>query len=119
MILADTSVWIDHFRITNLQVGKAIADRRLLMHPFVIGELALGSLQQRQRTISQLLDFRTLPVAATENILDLIERATLFGRGLGYVDAHLLASCMLAGNCKLLTRDRRLHDAAEQLGIAA
>jgi predicted nucleic acid-binding protein len=119
MIIADTSIWIDHLKVTNIVVAKAIVDNQLYMHQYVIGELALGSLRKRQTTIAHFRRLNAAPVARPETVLDLIERASLFSRGLGYIDAHLLASCLLTGNCRLLTRDRRLHDAAEQLGIAA
>jgi predicted nucleic acid-binding protein len=119
MILADTSIWIDHFRAPNLALSRAIFDERIYMHEFVVGELALGSLRSRPGTLAQLAKFADAPVVQHGQVLDLIERAPLYNRGLGYVDAHLLASCLMVGNCKLLTRDRRLHAAAQQLGIAA
>ena len=119
MILADTSIWIDHFKVPNLLVSRAIVDERLYVHEFVVGELALGSLRQRPKTLYYLSTFADAPVADHIQVLDLIERVPLYSRGLGYIDAHLLASCMLAGNCKLLTRDRRLREAAERLGVAA
>jgi predicted nucleic acid-binding protein len=119
MILADTSIWIDHFKMPNLTLSRAILDERLYMHEFVVGELALGSLRHRPKTLVQLAKFTDAPIARHTQVLDLIERVPLHSRGLGYVDAHLLASCLLAGNCKLLTRDRRLYDVASDLGIAA
>lgn len=119
MILADSSIWIDHFKVTNLALVRAIRDRQMRLHPYVIGELALGSLRQREVTIMRLNLFRHLPLAQHRDVMVLIEENRLFSRGLGYVDAHLLASCRIAGNCRLLTRDRRLREAAEQLNIAA
>jgi len=119
MILADTSIWIDHLRVTNIEVSRAIADRQLLMHPFVLGELALGSLRNRGAMIAKFRKLRMAPIARLDSVLDMIERAPLFNCGIGYVDAHLLASCLLAGNTKLLARDRRLRQMAEQLGVAA
>lgn len=119
MILVDTSVWIDHFKMPNLMVSRAIMDERLYTHELVVGELAMGSLKLRDRTLADLSKFATAPIARHNEILDLIERVPLHSRGLGYIDAHLLASCLLAGNCRLLTKDRRLHAAAEGLGIAA
>lgn len=119
MILADSSIWIDHFRVTNLSMVRAIQHRRLRLHPYVIGELALGSLRRRDTVIMQLRLFRQTPVARHDDVMMLIEENQLFSRGLGYVDVHLLASCLIAGNCRLLTRDRRLHETAIQLGIAA
>jgi predicted nucleic acid-binding protein len=119
MILADTSIWIDHFKVPNLTVVRAIQNDQLSMHPFVVGELALGSLSNRRKTLADLTKFIDAPVARVEQVQDMIERAMLFSRGLGYVDVHLLASCLLAGNMRLLTRDKRLQDAAERLGISA
>jgi predicted nucleic acid-binding protein len=119
MILADTSIWVDHFRTTNLALSRAIVDERLFMHEFVVGELALGSLRGRSKTLAQLTKFADAPIVRHVEVLDLIERVPLFSRGLGYVDVHLLASCLMVGNCKLLTRDRRLREVAGQLGIAA
>ncbi|WEK06607.1 MAG: type II toxin-antitoxin system VapC family toxin [Candidatus Devosia phytovorans] len=118
MILADTSIWIDHFRVTNLAVVRAIRERTLVIHPYVIGELALGSLKSRDQTIARLSRFHHLPKVPHDDILKMIETLSLYGRGLGYVDVHLLASCIATANCKLLTRDRRLRETAEQLGIA-
>ena len=119
MILADSSIWIDHFKVTNLALVRAIREQQLRLHPYVIGELALGSLHQRDLAIGRLNLFRQLPVAQHQDVMILIEERRLFSRGIGYVDTHLLASCLIAGNCKLLTRDRRLRETAEQLGIAA
>jgi len=119
MILVDTSIWIDHFRAPNLIVIRAIQTDQLYMHQFILGELALGSLKQRKSTLADLSKYADAPIARYDQVLDLIERAELFGRGLGYVDAHLLASCLIAGNTRLVTRDRRLHETAEMLGIAA
>ena len=119
MIIADSSVWIDHFKIADLTLSKALAADDVLMHPFVIGELALGTLKNRQGALANFASYDAPPIATPEDVLLLIEQAGLSNRGVGYVDVHLLASCLLHGNCRLLTHDRRLHSAAEQLGIAA
>jgi predicted nucleic acid-binding protein len=119
MILADSSIWIDHFKLANLALSRALDDDKVLMHPYVLGELALGSLRDRHRTLSNFKAYDYAPVAHSNEVLSLIENATLFNRGLGYVDAHLLASCLIHGDCRLLTRDRRLRETAEHLGIAA
>lgn len=87
------------------------------MHPFVIGEIALGSIGQRQAIIRMLREQRQAPVAMHHEVLELIERGPLYGSGIGYVDAHLLAAARLAG-AGLWTHDRRLHAAAERLGVA-
>ncbi|MCP8882587.1 PIN domain-containing protein [Devosia sp. XJ19-1] len=119
MIVADTSYWIDHWKVANLAFARQLADGDVLMHPFVLGELALGSLRNRLDTISDLRAMLTLPPASHEEVMVLIEARRLYSRGIGYVDSHLLAAALLAGSVKLLTGDRRLHAAAEQLGIAA
>ena len=119
MILGDTSVWIAHFRTANLEFVRALDADEVLMHPFVLGELALGSLHARRQTLIDLHAFEQVQVARHEDVLELVENRQLFSRGIGYVDTHLLASCLIAGNCKLFTRDRRLRETAEQLGIAA
>ena len=119
MILADSSIWIDHFKVANLAFSKLIRTRQVLMHPFVVGELALGSLKDREQTIVRLGRFKAADLARHDEVMAMIEAERLFSRGLGYVDAHLLASTRISKNCKLLTRDRRLREAAEALGIAA
>ena len=119
MIVADASTWIDHWKLADLNFVRLLMAKQVMMHPFVLGELALGSLKDRQRTIANLRDLMAIRPASHDEVLYLIETRRLFSRGIGYVDAHLLASCLIAGNCKLLTHDRRLREAAEQLGIAA
>lgn len=118
MIVADTSVWINHFRVTDLTLSKALDDDEVLMHPFVLGELALGSLRQREATIANFASYERMPMASDEDVLTLIAKTPLYNRGIGYIDSHLIMSCLLHGTCKLLTRDRRLFQAAVELGIA-
>jgi predicted nucleic acid-binding protein len=119
MILADSSVWIDHFKVANLLLSKALDADEVLMHPFVFGELALGSLRNRQAALANFEAYDLPPVVSAAGVLALIENVPLFNRGIGYIDANLLASCLVHGDCRLLTHDRRLREAAEQLGIAA
>lgn len=119
MFLVDSSVWIDHFRQADSILLRALADDQLVMHPFVIGEIALGSVKDREQVVANLYDIHRTEVAEHEEVMTLIERYRLFGRGIGYVDAHLLAATLLTPGSRLWTRDRRLHDAADQLGIAA
>lgn len=119
MILADSSIWIDHFRIANLQFSRLLDTDKVLMHPFVLGELAMGSIRNRAMTIADLRTYEFAPLASADEVLVLIESASLFSRGIGYIDTHLLAACLIHGDCALLTRDGRLQKAAEQLGIAA
>lgn len=116
MILVDTSVWIDYFRAGNPALEELLNQSRVLMHPFVLGELALGNF--RRREILNVL--RVLPqavVATDSEVLGLIEERTLFGLGIGYVDAHLFASIRLTPGASLLTRDNRLATASERLSL--
>jgi hypothetical protein len=91
----------------------------VLGHPFVTGELALGNLRRRDPFVTDLQDLPQAIVASDEDVLHLIDRQALFGRGIGYVDAHLLAAARLTTGSKLWTRDRRLQAVAAQLGLAA
>ena len=117
MILADTSVWIDHLRKGDPILANMLKGTRVLSHPFVIGELATGNLRQRDRILQALCGLPQAVVAQDAEVLDLIERETLFGGGLGYIDVHLLASARLSA-ARLFTRDRRLHATAMRLAVA-
>jgi predicted nucleic acid-binding protein len=90
----------------------------VLAHPFVIGELALGNLSQREPVLSALSDLPRAVVATDAEVLHFIDRHTLFGRGAGYIDVHLLAAVRLTSGAQLWTRDKRLHGLAVQLGLA-
>lgn len=114
MILVDTSVWIDHFRAGDAALVELLNQGRVLMHPFVLGELALGNFRRRD-VLGALRDLSPATVATDGEVLDFIERNVLFGLGIGYVDAHLLAAVALTPNASLLTRDSRLATAAERL----
>jgi predicted nucleic acid-binding protein len=117
MILADTSVWIDHFRAGDAQLAVELGRSNILMHSHVEGELALGSFRHRDKILTTL---RCLPfaiTARTEEVRALIERRALHGRGIGYVDTHLLASVLITPHCQLWTRDKRLRAVAESLKI--
>lgn len=123
MILADSSVWIEHFRKPLVLLPELIGSGDLRVHPFVIGELALGSVPDRARLLTFLAALPTSKQAPTstlaENaaVLEFVETRNLFGCGIGYVDAHLLMSCVEAGD-QLWTRDKRLAAQAELLGLA-
>ncbi len=119
MILVDTSVWVEHLRLASAILTELLDDGEILGHPFVLGELALGNLRQRDAVLSDLRDLPQAIVAEDEEVLHLIDRHALFGRGIGYVDAHLLAAARLTAGSKLWTRDRRLQAVAAQLGLAA
>lgn len=114
MILADTSIWIDHFRSADAELGRIIEDDRLLCHPSVIGELALGSLRDRSNVIAFLSAQRSAVVATHDEVMIMIDRHSIFSMGIGYTDAHLLASVLLDNKASLWTRDKRLRAAAEK-----
>jgi predicted nucleic acid-binding protein len=119
VIVVDTSVWVEHLHVGNEELAGLLNGGEVLGHPFVIGELALGNLRPRNPFLSDLRDLPQAIVAEDEEVLRLIDRHALFGRGIGYVDAHLLAATRLTVGSKLWTRDRRLHTVAAQLGLAA
>ncbi|PRY92089.1 hypothetical protein BCF33_2789 [Hasllibacter halocynthiae] len=119
MILADTSVWIDHLRGGDAALAEALGRGRIAGHPVVAAELALGSLKDRALVLELLDGLPRLPVAAPDELRALIERRRLWGRGIGHADASLLASCLLAPGTALWTRDRRLAACAAEAGVAA
>jgi predicted nucleic acid-binding protein len=119
VILVDTSVWVEHLHTGNEELAALLDGGEALAHPFVIGELALGNLQRRETFLSALRDLPQAVVAEDDEVFRMIDRQALFGRGIGYVDAHLLASTRLTSGIKLWTRDRRLQAVATQLGLAA
>jgi hypothetical protein len=119
MILVDTSVWVEHLRAANEMLIALLNGGEVLGHPFVTGELALGNLRLRDPFLTDLQDLPQAPVALDEDVLQFISREALYGRGIGSVDAHLLAAARLTAGSKLWTRDRRLQAVASQLGLAA
>ena len=118
MILVDTSVWVDHLRGGLPSLKAALEASEVVMHPWVIGELACGRLRHRAQLLDLLQGLPAATVASDSEVLLLIEQEQLMGRGIGYVDAHLLASARLTG-CWLWTEDRRLGALAKDLGVAA
>ena len=119
MILIDTSVWIDHLRSGDRTLAELLNAGQVLTHPFVIGELALGHLRQRQLIRETLVDLPSAIVASDEEVLGFIGQGSLFESGIGYVDAHLLASTRLTADATLWTRDKHLRFAADRLALAA
>lgn len=119
MILADTSVWADHLRGGDARLTDLLERGQVAMHPFIVGEIAMGSLPARVATLAALDKMREVDSATIEEVRTLVERHRLYSRGIGLIDAHLLASALLTPGTRLWTRDRRLHAAAEELGIAA
>ena len=118
MILVDTSVWVDHLRSGVPDLVRALEDGEVRSHPFVIGEVACRDLRNRAEVLDLLGRLPAAPLATHEEVMVAIERRGLMGRGLGYVDAHLVASSLLEPELRLWTRDRRLAEVAEGLGIA-
>lgn len=116
-VLADTSVWVDHWRRVSQRFADLLAEDRIVLHPFILGELALGAIGSRAEVLRRLGRLQSSSVAQNREVLGLIERAPLWGRGLSWVDAHLLAAALL-DQVPLWTMDRQLHAAAEQLGVA-
>lgn len=116
MILVDTSVWIDHLHKDDQVLATALEQEQVLMHPFVIGELACGNLRNRSEVLSLLHKLPQTTVASDAEVLSFIEGRNLMGRGIGYLDAHLLASAALE-TVRLWTRDRRLAAAARALNL--
>ncbi len=118
MILADTSIWIDHLRGGNDGLAALLNDSQIMTHPFVIGEIALGNLNNRAEILSRLRNLPMSPVATDPEVLFFIDRQQLAGRGVGYVDAHLLTAMALIPSVRLWTRDMKLQSAAMSLGLA-
>ena len=112
MLLVDTSIWIDHLHRGEPRLEKALGDMEIVCHPMVIGELALGTLKDRTAVLGLLADLPVVTVASHIEMLTLVERHELQGRGLGVVDAHLVASARLSPDVTLWTRDKRLKAAA-------
>lgn len=119
MILADTSVWIDHLRSGNPQMTRLLHAGKITMHPFVVAELALGSLHNRRKKLAELDELRQVNVAELDEVRHLIESHSLYAKGLGLTDAHLIASCLMTFGTQLWTRDKALEDVAKTLGVHA
>ena len=118
MILVDTSIWIDHLRSGNAELAGELEAGRALTHPCVIGELACGNLKNRREILELLNRLPAVLTATHVEVMAFIERRGLMGRGIGYVDAHLLASTTLATPARLWTRDKPLAAVAVELDLA-
>jgi predicted nucleic acid-binding protein len=119
VILVDTSVWVDHLRASDHTLVRLLESRQVLTHPVVIGDLALGNIRQRANLLAELQNLPPAPVASDQEVLRFIELHELFGLGIGYVDAHLLAAVRLSAGSSLWTRDKRLLAIAVHLGMAS
>lgn len=118
MILVDTSVWVDHLRKGEPTLIRLLDAAEVVMHPFVIGELALGNLPQRNRILGTLRLLPRAVVASNEEVLDFIDHNRLIGLRIGYIDVHLLAAVTLTAGASLWTRDRALREVAKRLALA-
>lgn len=116
MILVDTSVWVNHLRAADARLAELLEDGQVLCHPFVVGELACGNLRRRVEVLALLADLPRLPALSTEHVMRFIDLHRLMGKGLGWADVHLLAAAF-ASRETLWTKDWRLADAANRLGV--
>ena len=116
MTIVDTSVWIDHFRSGNNALTEMLTSQSVLMHPFVFGELACGGLRNRTQVLADLNTLPMVPTATHDEALRLIEKRRLWGKGIGWVDSHLLASALIS-DCVVWTLDKQLANIAEALGV--
>ena len=117
MILVDTSVWVDHLRSGDAALAARLEAGHVLMHPFVLGELALGSLRRRETVLALLHDLPPATAATDAEVLYFVESHRLWGRGIGWVDAHLLAAARLTAGAGVWSRDRSLTAVGRDLGL--
>ena len=118
MILVDTSVWVDHLRAGDAQLAVLLKRSAVAMHLMVLGELACGNLKDRETLLALWRNLPQLTAATDAETLFFLERNRLWGRGIGYIDVHLLAAASLNAGTRLWTRDRRLRETAERRGLA-
>lgn len=119
MILVDTSVWIDHLRKPEARLQNLLRNQQVTTHPLVRLELALGSIANRDVVLAELAKLPQAPAADTDDLLCLVEARNLERRGIGVTDVHLLASVLIDRSISIWTRDRRLGDVADELGVRA
>jgi len=118
VILVDTSIWVDHLRTGDDNLATALERGLVLAHPFVLGELACGRMRDRDKVLGLLGSLPSSPVVTDDEAIQYIDFHELMGRGIGFIDVHLLASTALAEGMRLWTRDRRLAEVAAELGLA-
>jgi len=118
VILIDTSVWVDHFRVPDEAVARLIRTKTAAVHPFVLGELIMGNLLDWQRTVEGLRSLPEAEAVGEDDFITFVADQKLQGSGVGFVDAHLLASCRLGRDLRLWCKDKRLGNWAESLGVA-
>lgn len=118
MILVDSTIWIDHLRAQDSRLSDLIAGEQVVMHPLVLGEIAMGSLKDRENLLNRLAILPMAPSVRDAAVMLLVDSAKLFSTGLSFIDAHLLASTRMLPGCFFWTRDKRLHAQAERIGVA-
>lgn len=118
MILVDTSVWVDHFRRGNKRLVSLLQEEQAVCHPFIIGELACGNLRKRPEILDLLSDLPSAQEANHFEVLHFLDSNRLYGLGLGWIDAHLLASSLLTG-CTVWTLDKTLREVSGKLGLSS
>ena len=118
MIVIDSSIWIDHLRSTVPHLAELLIEQRAVQHSGVIAELALGSIAERERFLGMLVALPQIHTVSDDQLLDVISEHALYGTGIGYVDAHLLASTLATADARLWTSDKRLAAQAERLGCS-
>ena len=116
MILVDTSVWIDHFHQSDEDLIELLLSNQVCIHPFILGELSCGNISNRKEVISLLRTLRSIDLVEDDEVFILIKDRKLFGKGLGFIDIHLLASAMIH-HVPIWTRDKSLNRAAGEIGV--
>jgi predicted nucleic acid-binding protein len=119
MILADTSIWIDHLRSRDPEMERRLGRGQIAMHPFIVAEIALGSLHNRRKRLDDLEALLEVKVAQLNEVRHMIEAHALYSKSIGLTDAHLIASCLMTPGTQLWTRDSALKNVAGALGILA
>ena len=116
MVLADTSIWVDHFRKSNRSFGELLEQTSVVTHPWIIGELSCGNLKNRKVILALLKAMPIIDISTDDEVMELIESKKLMGKGIGWIDAHLLASCLISG-VPIWTGDKALRTIAVSLGV--
>lgn len=117
-VLADSSIWIDHIAGKPTLLADLLKERRVAMHPIILGEISMGSLSNRQSLIHELKKLPQAHVPSNAEVLAMVEWQKLFSTGIGFADAHLLAATKMTDHATLLTKDSKLRAQAERLGVA-
>jgi predicted nucleic acid-binding protein len=117
VILADTSIWIEYLRGSNPQMAILLARGKIVMHPFVVAEIALGSLKNRQQKLAAMDSLRKVKVVQMREVRHMIEAHSLYSKGIGLTDAHIVASCLITPETQLWTRDAAMNAIAKAIGV--